>query len=59
MNANGLTDVHQMPATQVTTVTVTADTVAGLTGQRSAHLDLIDAQRFDLVNEMGATAASH
>src|SRR5438876_766018 len=40
-------EVDQMPATKVTAVARGAQPVARVAGERSAHLDFVDAQRLD------------
>ena len=51
-NTDRFTDVHLMPASQVTTVALGADTVAGFAADRRAHDDFIDAVQLDEFNPL-------
>jgi hypothetical protein len=60
-DAHRLADVHQRAAAEVAAVALRADAVARVAGERRAHLDLVDAERLDLldrvlVEELAATS---
>ena len=51
-DADGLTPVDQTTTAQIAAIAPGANTKTGLAGQRGTHLDLVDADSFQLVNQV-------